>query len=162
MYLAGSIFQINAQLINAQEREGTLMVEVSFEKDNYSIERAWILKEDFPAFSAFGKMPNDLVFHLADIRNNEIKKVRIRNPRIVRVPLMPQDSSENSLKSKNEHFKYVKEGTFLLRFPYYKNVRYVNLLGFSTIEVGNGRSNSPVKKNEKVVFQMDLLQHLNN
>ena len=63
---------------------------------------------------------------------------------------------------KNEHFKYVKEGSFILRFPYYKNVRYVNLLGSSTVEVGNGRNNSHVKKNEKVVFQMDLLQHLNN
>ena len=162
MWLAGSIFLINSQLINAEEREGTLMVEVSFEKDNYSIERAWILKENFPAFSAFGNMPDDLVFHLADIRNNEIKKVRIRNPRVVRVPLMPQDLSENSLKSKNEHEKYLKVGSFILRFPYYKNVRYVNLLGSSTVEVGNGRNNSHVKKNEKVVFQMDLLQHLNN
>ena len=75
---------------------------------------------------------------------------------------MPQGSAENSGESKNEHEKYLEEGSFILRFPYYKNVRYVNLLGSSTVEVSSGRSSTPPKKTEKVILQMDLFNHLNN
>ena len=74
---------------------------------------------------------------------------------------MPQVSAENSGESKNEHEKHLEEGSFILRFPYYKNVRYVYLLGSITVEISSGRS-TPPKKTEKVILQMDLFNHLNN
>jgi len=155
--ITGTFFLIICPLINANERAGTLMVMVNFTNENYSIKKAWVLKQNFPALSAY-----DLVFQLTDFNNNEIMKVRIRNPRIIRIPLMPQVSAENSGESKNEHEKHLEEGSFILRFPYYKNVRYVNLLGSSTVEVGSARSSAPPKENEKVILQMDLFNHLNN
>ena len=162
MLVAGSIFLIVCPSINADERTGTLMVKINFINEDYSIDKAWVINKNYPALSMYGSLQGDLVFQLADFRNNEIKKVRIRNPRIIRVPLMPQGSAENSGESKNEHEKYLEEGSFILRFPYYKNVRYVNLLGSSTVEVGGGRSSAPPKENEKVILQMDLFNHLNN
>ena len=110
----------------------------------------------------YGTLQGDLVFQLADFSNNEIMTVRVRNPRIIRIPLMPQGSVENSGASKNEHEKYLEEGNFILRFPYYKNVRYINLLGSSPVEVGSGRSSTPPKINEIVILQMDLFNHLND
>ena len=160
--ITGTFFLIICPLINANERAGTLMVMVNFTNENYSIKKAWVLKQNFPALSAYGSLSNDLVFKLTDFNNNEIMKVRVRNPRIIRIPLMPQGSVENSGASKNEHEKYLEEGNFILRFPYYKNVRYVNLLGSSPVEVGSGRSSTPPKKNEKVILQMDLFNHLND
>ena len=160
--ITGTFFLIICPLINANERAGTLMVMVNFTNENYSIKKAWVLKQNFPALSMYGSLQGDLVFQLADLRNNEIMKVRIRNPKIIRIPLMPQVSAENSGESKNEHEKHLEEGIFILRFPYYKNVRYVNLLGSSTVEVGGGRSSAPPKENEKVILQMDLFNHLNN
>ena len=160
--ITGTFFLIVCPSINAHERAGTLMVMVKFVNEDYSIDKAWVIKENYPALSVYGSMPYDLVFQLADFRNNEIKKVKIRNPRIIRVPLMPQGSTENSGESKHEHEKYLEEGSFILRFPYYKNVRYVNLLGSSTVEVGSGKSSAPPKENEKVILQMDLFNHLNN
>ena len=162
MLVAGSIFLIVCPSINADERTGTLMVKINFINEDYSIDKAWVINKNYPALSMYGSLQGDLVFQLADFRNNEIKKVRIRNPRIIRVPLMPQGSAENSGESKNEHEKYLEEGSFILRFPYYKNVRYVNLLGSSTVEVSSGRSRTPPKKTEKVILQMDLFNHLNN
>ena len=138
------------------------MVMVNFTNENYSIKKAWVLKQNFPALSMYGSLQGDLVFQLADLRNNEIMKVRIRKPRIIRIPLMPQVSAENSGESKNEHEKHLEEGSFILRFPYYKNVRYVNLLGSSTVKVSSGRSSTPPKITEKVILQMDLFNHLNN
>ena len=160
--ITGTFFLIICPLINANERAGTLMVMVNFTNENYSIKKAWVLKQNFPALSSYGSLSNDLVFQLTDFNNNEIMKVRIRNPRIIRIPLMPQVSAENSGESKNEHEKHLEEGSFILRFPYYKNVRYVNLLGSSTVEVGSARSSAPPKENEKVILQMDLFNHLNN
>ena len=86
----------------------------------------------------------------------------VNTERIIRIPLMPQGSIGNSGESKIEHEKYVENGNFLLRFPYYKNVRYVNLLGSIPVEVKSGRSSTPPKKNEKVILQMDLFNHLND
>ena len=160
--ITGTFFLIICPLINANERAGTLMVMVNFTNENYSIKKAWVLKQNFPALSSYGSLSNDLVFQLTDFNNNEIKKVRIRNPRIIRIPLIPQVSAENSGESKNEHEKHLEEGSFILRFPYYENVRYLNLLGSSTVEVGSGRSSAPPKENEKVILQMDLFNHLNN
>ena len=160
--ITGTFFLIICPLINANERAGTLMVIVNFTNENYSIKKAWVLKQNFPALSMYGSLQGDLVFQLADLRNNEIMKVRIRNPNIIRVPLMPKGTAENSGESKNEHEKHLEEGSFILRFPYYKNVRYVNLLGSSTVEISSGRSSTPPKKTEKVILQMDLFNHLNN
>ena len=160
--ITGTFFLIICPLINANERAGTLMVMVNFTNENYSIKKAWVLKQNFPALSMYGSLQGDLVFQLADLRNNEIMKVRIRNPNIIRVPLMPKGTAENSGESKNEHEKHLEEGSFILRFPYYKNVRYVNLLGSSTVEVISGTSSTPSKKTEKVILQMDLFNHLNN
>ena len=160
--ITGTFFLIICPLINANERAGTLMVKINFINENYSIDKAWVINKNYPALSMYGSLQGDLVFQLADLRNNEIMKVRIRNPKIIRIPLMPQVSAENSGESKNEHEKHLEEGSFILRFPYYKNVRYVNLLGSSTVEVGSGRSSAPPKENEKVILQMDLFNHLNN
>jgi len=162
MLVAGSIFLIVCPSINADERTGTLMVKINFINEDYSIDKVWIIKENFPALSAYGSVQNDLVFQLADFNNNGIMKVRVRNPRIIRVPLMTQGSGENSGASKNEHEKYLEEGSFILRFPYYKNVRYVNLLGSSPVEISSGRSSTPSKKTAKVILQMDLFNHLND
>ena len=162
MLITGTFFLIVCPLINADERAGTLMVMVNFGNEYYSIDKAWVINKNYPALSMYGSLQGDLVFQLADFSNNEIMKVRVRNPRIIRIPLMPQGSVENSGASKNEHEKYLEEGNFILRFPYYKNVRYVNLLGSSTVEVGSGRSSAPPKENEKVILQMDLFNHLNN
>ena len=162
MLITGTFFLIVCPLINADERAGTLMVMVNFVNEDYSIDKAWVINKNYPALSMYGSLQGDLVFQLADFSNNEIMKVRVRNPRIIRIPLMPQGSVENSGASKNEHEKYLEEGNFILRFPYYKNVRYVNLLGSSTVEVGSGRSSAPPKENEKVILQMDLFNHLNN
>ena len=160
--LVGIIFLITSPLLIATERAGTLMVIVNFVNHSYSIEKAWVIKQDYPPFSPYGSTSGELVFQLADFSNNEILKVRVRNPRIIRIPLMPQGSIGNSGESKIEHEKYVEKGNFLLRFPYYKNVRYVNLLGSSPVEVKSGRSSTPPKKNEKVILQMDLFNHLND
>ena len=160
--ITGTFFLIICPLTNANERAGTLIVKINFINEDYSIDKAWVLKQNFPALSMYGSLQGDLVFQLADLRNNEIMKVRIRNPNIIRVPLMPQVSAKNSGESKNEHEKHLEEGSFILRFPYYKNVRYVNLLGSSTVEIGGGRSSAPPKENEKVILQMDLFNHLNN
>ena len=162
MLITGTFFLIVCPLINADERAGTLMVMVNFVNEDYSIDKAWVINKNYPALSMYGSLQGDLVFQLADFSNNEIMKVRVRNPRIIRIPLMPQGSVENSGASKNEHEKYLEEGNFILRFPYYKNVRYVNLLGSSTVEVGSGRSSASPKENEKVILQMDLFNHLNN
>ena len=160
--ITGTFFLIICPLINANERAGTLMVKINFINEDYSIDKAWVINKNYPALSMYGSLQGDLVFQLADLRNNEIMKVRIRNPKIIRIPLMPQVSAENSGESKNEHEKHLEEGSFILRFPYFKNVRYVNLLGSSTVEVGSGRSSAPPKENEKVILQMDLFNHLNN
>ena len=160
--ITGTFFLIICPLINANERAGTLMVKINFINEDYSIDKAWVINKNYPALSMYGSLQGDLVFQLADFSNNEIMKVRVRNPRIIRIPLMPQGSVENSGASKNEHEKYLEEGNFILRFPYYKNVRYVNLLGSSPVEVGSGRSSTPPKKNEKVILQMDLFNHLND
>ena len=160
--ITGTFFLIICPLINANERAGTLMVMVNFTNENYSIKKARVLKQNFPALSMYGSLQGDLVFQLADLRNNEIMKVRIRNPNIIRVPLMPKGTAENSGESKNEHEKHLEEGSFILRFTYYKNVRYVNLLGSTAVEIGGGRSSAPPKENEKVILQMDLFSHLNN
>ena len=162
MLVAGSIFLIVCPSINADERTGTLMVKINFINEDYSIDKAWVINKNYPELSMYGSLQGDLVFQLADLRNNEIMKVRIRNPKIIRIPLMPQVSAENSGESKNEHEKHLEEGSFILRFPYYKNVRYVNLLGSSTVEVGSGRSSASPNENEKVILQMDLFNHLNN
>ena len=162
MLVAGSIFLIVCPSINADERTGTLMVKINFINEDYSIDKAWVINKNYPALSMYGSLQGDLVFQLADLRNNEIMKVRIRNPNIIRVPLMPKGTAENSGESKNEHEKHLEKGSFILRFPYYKNVRYVNLLGSSTVEVGSGRSSASSKENEKVILQMDLFNHLNN
>ena len=160
--ITGTFFLIICPLINANERSGTLMVIVNFTNENYSIKKAWVLKQNFPALSAYGSLSNDLVFQLTDFNNNEIMKVRIRNPRIIRIPLMQPGSDEHAGISNSEHEKYLEEGSFILRFPYYTNVRYVNLLGSGTVEVGSGRSSASPKENEKVILQMDLFNHLNN
>ena len=160
--ITGTFFLIICPLINANERAGTLMVMVNFVNEDYSIDKAWVINKNYPALSMYGSLQGDLVFQLADFSNNEIMKVRVRNPRIIRIPLMPQGSVENSGASKNEHEKYLEEGNFILRFPYYKNVRYVNLLGSGTVEVGSAKSSAPPKENEKVILQMDLFNHLNN
>ena len=162
MLITGTFFLIICPLINANARAGTLMVMVNFTNENYSLKKAWVLKQNFPALSMYGSLQGDLVFQLADLRNNEIMKVRIRNPNIIRVQLMPQGTAENSGESKNEHEKHLEEGSFILRFPYYKNVRYVNLLGSTAVEVGSGRSSASPKGNEKVILQMDLFNHLKN
>ena len=162
MLITGIFFLIVCPLINADERAGTLMVMVNFVNEDYSIDKAWVINKNFPALSMYGSLQGDLVFQLADLRNNEIMKVRIRNPNIIRVPLMPKGTAENSGESKNEHEKYLEVGSFILRFPYYKNVRYVNLLGSTGVEIGGGRSSAPAKENEKVILQMDLINHLNN
>ena len=96
------------------------MVMVNVVNEDYSIEKAWVINKNYPALSMYGSLQGDLVFQLADFSNNEILKVRIRNPRIIRIPLMPQGSIGNSGESKIEHEKYVEKGNFLLRFPYYK------------------------------------------
>ena len=75
---------------------------------------------------------------------------------------MQPGSDEHAGISNSEHEKHLEEGSFILRFPYYKNVRYVNLLGSSTVEVGSAKSSAPPKENEKVILQMDLFNHLNN
>jgi len=162
MLITGIFFLIVCPLINADERAGTLMVMVNFVNEDYSIDKAWVINKNYPALSMYGSLEGDLVFQLADLNNNEILKVRVRNPRIIRIPLMPQGSIGNSGESKIELEKYVEKGNFLLRFPYYKNVRYVNLLGSSPVEVKSGRSSTPPKKNEKVILQMDLFNHLND
>ena len=92
--ITGTFFLIICPLINANERAGTLMVMVNFTNENYSIKKAWVLKQNFPALSSYGSLSNDLVFQLTDFNNNEIMKVRIRNPRIIRIPLMPQVSAQ--------------------------------------------------------------------
>jgi len=151
--ITGTFFLIICPLTNANERAGTLMVKINFINEDYSIDKAWVINKNYPALSMYGSLQGDLVFQLADLRNNEIMKVRIRNPNIIRVPLMPQGTAENSGESKNEHEKHLEEGSFILRFPYYKNVRYVNLLGSSTVEVSSGRSSKPPKKLKKLYFK---------
>ena len=66
MLVVGSIFLIVCPSINADERTGTLMVKINFINEDYSIDKAWIIKENFPALSAYGSVQNDLVFQLAD------------------------------------------------------------------------------------------------
>ena len=160
--ITGTFFLIICPLTNANERAGTLIVKINFINEDYSIDKAWVINKNYPALAMYGSLQGDFVFQLADLRNNEIMKVRIRNPNIIRVQLMPQGTAENSGESKNEHEKHLEEGSFILRFPYYKNVRYVNLLGSSTVEIGSGRSSASPKENEKVILQMDLFNHLNN
>ena len=95
MLITGIFFLIVCPLINADERAGTLMVMVNFVNEDYSIDKAWVINKNYPALSMYGSLQGDLVFQLADFNNNEILKVRVRNPRIIRFPLMPQGSIGN-------------------------------------------------------------------
>ena len=114
MLITGTFFLIICPLTNANERAGTLIVKINFINEDYSIDKAWVINKNYPALSMYGSLQGDLVFQLADLRNNEIMKVRIRNPKIIRIPLMPQVSAENSGESKNEHEKHLEEGSFVL------------------------------------------------
>ena len=109
-----------------------------------------------------GSLQCDLVFQLADLKNNEIMKVNIRSPYIMSIPLMAPGSVENSRESKNKHEIYLEEGSFILKFPYYKNVRYANLLESNIVEVRSRKISTPTVKNEKAILQMDLCHHLND
>jgi len=65
--------------------EGTLMIEVTYDKENYKITRAWKLEQTFPATASSPFDSNhDVLIEIKDENKKVVEVLRISNPNILR------------------------------------------------------------------------------
>lgn len=152
-----SILPALAVAAESKKQDGTLMVIVNFIYDDYYIDRAWVIKQVYPPLNQNSPLPNDLTFQLATMDNVGLMTVRIPDPHVIRHPLTKPDEVQKvgELGSNNI------EGSLILRLPYYKNVRYVNLIESGSIEASVS-ANNVASKPAIILKQMDLANHLVN
>lgn len=105
-----------------QAEEGTVMMEILYENNNYKIKDAWKIKHTFPntAMSPY-KSENDIIIVFKDENKKIIDTLNIENPRIVR-GILNQDKTDEG------HKNFInKKGSFIVRHKYIKGMKYINI-----------------------------------
>jgi hypothetical protein len=144
-------------IATANERIGTLMVQLTYDGGYYSIQNTWSIAENYPIKSGAVAGRDWLVFQLTDGDGNELTRIKVPDPSIVRGPLLSPEETERMGLSTPHHVVQKKRGSLVLRLPQYRDMRYLNLLNpqvdqtlLDTVESGS-RSVG--------VQQMDLLNY---
>ena len=108
----------------------TLMVEVEFSGDIYSIKRAWVIDKALPSFTSAGNRAGDVVITISDSNESIIASSKIRNPRILRGPLMPpEERAKMGADYIDSHSTIILDsGSFIVRLPYTADVQYLNFV----------------------------------
>lgn len=108
----------------------TLMVEVEFSGDIYSIKRAWVIDKTLPSFVSAGNRAGDVIVTISDSDEIIIASSNIRNPRILRGPLMPpEERAKMGADYIDGHNTIILDsGSFIVRLPYTANVQYLNFV----------------------------------
>jgi len=105
---------------------GTIMIEVAYEGDNYSISRAWKIEKKFPpTLGNFVKSDKDIMINIKDKKGDVIDVLRIENPRIIRGILSENENEEGHRNIQNE------KGSFIVRYRYDKGLKYLNIINAS-------------------------------
>jgi hypothetical protein len=122
----------------ADERIGTLMVHLSFDKGSYSIEDTWVVNEVYPLKSGRFAGDDALIFQLTDALGKEVTRIKVKDPSIVRGPPLSDEEVEIMGLDTPHNIIEREQGALVLRFPLYENVRYINLLSPGVNEESNG------------------------
>ena len=135
--------------------EGTLLVEVGFNGNSYTIERAWIIDKKLPPLKAPGNRANDISVALTDVADEILATTKIRNPRVLRGPLLrPSESiAMGSNHSDSHHVVRQDQGTFIVRLPYFNQARYIDL-------GDTGQRTTAIQPFSKGKQRLDLSPHL--
>lgn len=105
---------------------GTIMIEVAYEDESYSIERAWTIEEVFPStIQGVVKSEDDIIIELKDSNGTVVDELRIENPRTVR-GILPEIANEEGHENIKE-----KKGSFILRYAYDEGLTYLNIINSS-------------------------------
>lgn len=120
---------------------GTIMIEVAYEGENYSIKRAWSIEQTFPpTIQGAVESKDDIVIELKDKNGTVVDELRIENPRIVR-GILPEITNEEG----HENMKKEK-GSFVLRYEYDEGLKYLNIINAEEVEKNLKQSPSPKQK----------------
>ena len=103
--------------------QGTLMIEVSYTENGYAIERAWKIKQIFPAtVASSGDSKSDILIEFKDSSKTVVETIQIENPRIIRGVL-----DEDSIEKGRDNI-LINKGTFIVRYPYNSELKYLNIV----------------------------------
>ncbi|MEJ2620393.1 MAG: hypothetical protein P8163_09065 [Candidatus Thiodiazotropha sp.] len=138
----------------AKERTGTLMVHLSYNEGNYTIVDRWVVSDNFPIKSGNLAGNDALIFQLTDDMDREITRIKVKDPSIVRGP--PLSDEEAVLMGFDSPHNIVvrKQGALILRFPFYDNIRYINLLTVNDNEADNSSASR-----SRSIQKMDLFDY---
>jgi hypothetical protein len=143
--------------ISANERVGTLMVQLAFNSGYYSIENTWVVSEIYPIKKGASIGNDALIFQLTDSEGKEITRIKVSDPSIIRTPILPMEESDREETEPPPATIKNESGSIVLRLPQYEKARYINLLKPHGEQNLNGetqyRSNAIIKQ------QMDLLNY---
>jgi hypothetical protein len=156
-YLLAVCLVCAVNFVSANERIGTLMVELAYDNGYYSIQDTWVVNEIYPILTGIFTGSDALVFQLTDSEGNEISRIKVRDPSIIRMPHPQAEDSKGLSISARHGVAQKKRGSIVLRFPQYKKMRYINLLNS---QIGQDRDNSDQYGSKPVkIQQMDLLNY---
>ena len=103
--------------------EGTVMIEVSYEENQYKIERAWKIDDTFPStLETVSISDNDIVIKIKDENSTVVGELRLSNPKIIRGVF----AEYSELGGHVDTLK--KKGSFILRYPYKKGLKYLKII----------------------------------
>jgi hypothetical protein len=102
--------------------DSTLMIEVAYNHDSYSINKAWTVNKTYPATLENTTVDkSDIVIEIKDNTNKVIDTLRIENPNIIRGILSKNDDMEGHLNTTRN------KGIFIVRYPYHDDLSALNI-----------------------------------
>lgn len=156
-FLVATLLLLPFSFASANERAGTLMVHLTFDSGYFAIKDTWVVNANYPVQSGAFAGRSALIFQLTDSDGNEISRIKIRDPSIIRGPLLSPEHAARLNMPSPHHIVHKQRGSVVLRFPQYQNVRYINLLNPQAVQYPD--TSGRFAATPAILQQMDLLNY---
>ncbi len=132
---------------------GTLLIKVRFNAQQYEVVNVKHLSQTLPEFVHHQSQQQDIQYRLMDSLDNTLLNGTLANPAILRGVLsegdVNQDDAHNTIA--------VPSGIFMLRLPYQKGTRFLQLFNEKNTNTNSGMARS--LKASSNIQQFDLRQY---
>ncbi len=132
---------------------GTLLIKVRFNAQQYEVVSVKHLSQTLPEFVHHENQQQDIQYRILDTLDNTLLNGTLANPAIIRGVL----SEGNVNQDDTHHTMAVPSGVFMLRLPYQKGMRFLQLFNEKNADSNTGMARS-LNTNSNIQ-QFDLLQY---
>lgn len=131
-----SVFTLNAIA------DGTLLIKVHYQGQQYDVVSVKHIPQSYNSFQTASDSSDDVMFRFSDDLDTTLAEGRVKNPRQVRPVLLDGQNVDQDTSHESQN---ASEGVFMLRYPYKKGLRFLQLMDAKKDNAPSFRS-APVTK----------------